>query len=46
MEDKFFEHGSQNELYAEAGFGVADIQAKAAMMLADKLAAKKKMAAS
>jgi 1-deoxy-D-xylulose-5-phosphate synthase len=45
LEDRFFEHGSQQELYAEAGFGVADIQAKAISMLAAKLDEKKKMAA-
>jgi 1-deoxy-D-xylulose-5-phosphate synthase len=33
MEDRYYEHGSQDELYAEAGFGTADIAAKAYAML-------------
>lgn len=45
MEDRFYEHGSQDELYAEAGFGVSDIQEKAKLMLKEKLSNKKKMAA-
>jgi 1-deoxy-D-xylulose-5-phosphate synthase len=37
IEDRFFEHGSQKELYAEAGFGVDDIESTARKMLADQL---------
>ncbi len=42
MEDRFFEHGSQEELYAEAGFGVADIAIKAQSMLKNVVGAKSK----
>ena len=42
MEDRFFEHGSQEELYAEAGFGVAEIVLKAQFMLKDVFGAKSK----
>ena len=34
--DKWFEHGSQKELYADAGFGVGEIAAAAEKMLGDK----------
>lgn len=37
IEDKFFEHGSQNQLFTEAGFNVDDIAATAEEMLAAKL---------
>jgi 1-deoxy-D-xylulose-5-phosphate synthase len=37
MEDRFYEHGSQDELYAEAGFGVSDIQEKAKFLLKEKI---------
>ncbi len=37
MADKWYEHGSQEQLYAEAGFGVADIAAAAKSMLGEKL---------
>jgi len=37
IEDKFFEHGTQNQLFTEAGFNVDDIAATAEEMLAAKL---------
>jgi 1-deoxy-D-xylulose-5-phosphate synthase len=37
IEDRFFEHGSQDQLFTEAGFNVNDIAATAEEMLAAKL---------
>ncbi len=36
VEDRYFEHGSQQELYTEAGFNVADIVKTAERIVADK----------
>jgi 1-deoxy-D-xylulose-5-phosphate synthase len=45
IEDRFFEHGSQQELYTEAGFNVDDIAAAAEKMLAEKLQKLKRLSA-
>jgi len=45
IEDKWFEHGSQDQLYTEAGFNVADIAATAEEMLKEKLQKLKRLSA-
>ncbi len=45
MADQFYEHGTQEELYSEAGYGVADIVAKAEYMLRSTLTENTKLAA-
>jgi 1-deoxy-D-xylulose-5-phosphate synthase len=45
IEDKWFEHGSQQELYTEAGFNVDDIAKSAEEMLVEKLKGLKKLSA-
>lgn len=37
IEDRFFEHGSQDDLYTEAGFNVDDIASAAERMLKEKI---------
>ncbi len=36
MEDRYYEHGSQDQLYTEAGYNVDDIVTTAEKMLKDK----------
>jgi 1-deoxy-D-xylulose-5-phosphate synthase len=45
IEDRFFEHGSQDQLFSEAGFNVADIAATAEEMLSEKLQKLNKLSA-
>ncbi len=40
--DEWFEHGSQEQLYSDAGYGVNEIQVKAKEMLGAKLSSKTK----
>jgi 1-deoxy-D-xylulose-5-phosphate synthase len=45
IEDRFFEHGSQQELYTEAGFNTPDIAAAAQVLLKEKLGRLKRISA-